>query len=293
MKINKIILSIIATSLFISVPIYAENNSTKAVIVNKNVENNTLIINGTLVPVNTYIENEQLMIPLRKSAELLGFDVEYDNERRTINLNNGIVKTTLTVGVDSYFKASSKAIGLTQAKPLGAAPKIVDGVTYIPAIFYNLMYSNDNTVIINDNIIVINTNDTTNDMASRKIEFNIGDKKHTISLELPDVIKNYITIEKLDLGYSDTNNAFALKFVSGDKVANVASIYIYDIEKYEKMKKENGPIPLELIRDNESDIIVAFSGLQSNPFEAGSEEANIIDKYQSEINKMIYTIKLK
>ena len=49
MKINKIILSTIATSLFISVPIYAENNSTKAVIVNKKVENNTLIINGTLV----------------------------------------------------------------------------------------------------------------------------------------------------------------------------------------------------------------------------------------------------
>ena len=289
MKFNKILLSIIATSLFKSVQIYAENNSTKAVIVNKKVENNTLIINGTLVPVNTYIENEQLMIPLRKSAELLGFDVEYDNERRTINLDNGIVKTTLTVGLDSYFKASSKAIGLTQAKPLGAVPKIVDGVTYIPAIFYNLMYSNDNTVMINDNIIVINTND----MASRNIEFNIGDQKHTISLELPDVIKNYITIEKLDLGYSDTNNAFALKFVSGDKVANVASIYIYDIEKYEAMKKENGPLPLELIRDNENDIIVAFSGLQSNPFEDGTEEANIIDKYQSEINKMIYSIKLK
>ena len=90
-------------------------------------------------------ENGSLTLPLRAVAESLGFQVTWNGEERSVFLDDGIVKTTLFIGEDSYFKASSQAIGLTQAFQLGVAPTIVDSRTYVPASFFDFIYSS-NTV---------------------------------------------------------------------------------------------------------------------------------------------------
>ncbi len=89
-----------------------------------------------------------LMLPLRAVAEDLGFKVTWNGKDQSILLNDGTVKTTLYIGDDSYFKASSQAIGLTQNFRLGVAPMLVGNSTYVPAALFNLLYSNNEAVKI-------------------------------------------------------------------------------------------------------------------------------------------------
>ena len=84
-------------------------------------------------------EEEQVIVPLRPTAEALGFTVVWDDARNVIMLDNQMVKTQLTIGKDSYYKQSSKAIGLTQPIQLGYAPTIIDGRTYVPLGLFELL----------------------------------------------------------------------------------------------------------------------------------------------------------
>ena len=79
------------------------------------------------------------MVPLRSVAEDLGFTVVWDGKEQSIFLDNGTVKTTLCIGQDSYFKASSQAIGLTQNHRLGKAPVLIDSKTYVPASLFDFL----------------------------------------------------------------------------------------------------------------------------------------------------------
>ena len=93
-------------------------------------------------------QNGLLMLPLRSVAEGLGFKVSWNGTDQSVLLNDGAVKTTIYIGDDSYFKASSQAIGLTQNFSLGAAPIIIDGSTYVPAALFNLLYSDNDMVTV-------------------------------------------------------------------------------------------------------------------------------------------------
>lgn len=111
----------------------------------------TVTIQGKAIQLggkNIVDRNGLLMLPLRAVAEGSGFKVTWNGEDRSILLDNGMVKTTLYIDNDSYFKASSQAIGLTQSFRLGAAPMIIDGSTYVPASLFNLLYSDNNAVKI-------------------------------------------------------------------------------------------------------------------------------------------------
>lgn len=91
-------------------------------------------------------QDDLIMLPLRAVAEGLGFNVTWEGEDQSILLDNGTVKTTLYIGNDSYFNASSQAIGLTQSFQLGASPMLIDSNTYVPASLFNLLYSDNNSV---------------------------------------------------------------------------------------------------------------------------------------------------
>lgn len=105
-----------------------------------------------------YLKNGNIMIPLRLVAQELGFKVTWDEETSSVLLDNGTIKTTITIGKDSYFKASSKAIGLTAPFELGAAPELVDASTFVPAELFNLLFSAGETVTVSESGIIIKTN---------------------------------------------------------------------------------------------------------------------------------------
>lgn len=98
-----------------------------------------------------YMENEAVMVPVRSVGEALGYTVtwaaEYPNE---VRLDNGVVKTTVTIGEDLYFMASSTMIGMSKPSPLGAASVAEYGVTYVPMELFGLL---GNGVEKKDNVI--------------------------------------------------------------------------------------------------------------------------------------------
>lgn len=101
-----------------------------------------LMVNGEKMDLGAqklYEENEQTMVPLRLTAEQLGFTVAWEEETQQIRMDNGDVKTTIQIGQDRYYRQSSSAIGLTQAVALGAAPVLVEDSTYVPAAMYDVL----------------------------------------------------------------------------------------------------------------------------------------------------------
>ncbi|MFT9369215.1 copper amine oxidase N-terminal domain-containing protein [Paenibacillus sp. ALE3] len=66
------------------------------------------------------------LVPLREIAEGLGATLNYDNNSGTIGVTKGNSKMTLTVGSKIVFYNGS-------SETVSAAPKVIKGVTYVPA----------------------------------------------------------------------------------------------------------------------------------------------------------------
>jgi len=109
----------------------------KVAICGKNIE---LGRNGVL------IYKGKIMVPLKTTAESLGFKVEADKENKIISLDNGEIKTNVYVGMDGYYYSSSNAIGLTMMHELGAEPIIDDNIIYVPINMYNFLFNDEKTV---------------------------------------------------------------------------------------------------------------------------------------------------
>ena len=88
----------------------------------------------------------------------LGF--KYRNIEKAVFSQNGIAGLTVYLGADSYYTASSKAIGMSAPESLGAAAETVDNVTYVPAELFSLLLSNPDAVNILGNSIYITVQDT-------------------------------------------------------------------------------------------------------------------------------------
>ena len=82
------------------------------------------------------IEDGVAMVPLRLTAETLGFTVTWDAETRSAHLENGDVQTDVCIGQDSYVRtpADDALLGMTAPQSYGAAPYIdAGGTTWAPA----------------------------------------------------------------------------------------------------------------------------------------------------------------
>lgn len=73
--------------------------------------------------------NGVTMVPLRHVAEKIGFTIQWNGDTMTAELNKGANWTSVTIGKDAYFFARMAP------QPLGAAPVIVDSLTYVPLKF--------------------------------------------------------------------------------------------------------------------------------------------------------------
>lgn len=102
-----------------------------------------------------------VMVPLRAVAEPLGFTVTWDNGG--VLVDNDTIHTRVTIGVDQYVITTSREdlVGMSAPFSLGAAPYVVDGVTYVPLGLFNALLGNqEGAVALEDSTIVIRTGDT-------------------------------------------------------------------------------------------------------------------------------------
>lgn len=119
-------------------------------------------INGKVLEMNQtpIVEKNGLyMVPLKAVSKALGFTLKWDAKTKSASIDNEMVKTTVTVGQDSYYKASSKAIGLTAPFSYGAGPEIIDGSLYVPVDLFKLLYSNEDAVKVKGDTLNIYTTD--------------------------------------------------------------------------------------------------------------------------------------
>lgn len=143
-----------------------QTNADKAVFIGESIEDVDLGVKAVLVPkdsnfterisINDKImdlgkhkwhgQENHVMVPLRVVSEALGFKVTWDSNLRGAYLDDGSVKTTVILGKDGYFKASSNAMGLTQTFEFGAKPVLIDDRMFVPVELFNLLYSDNNAV---------------------------------------------------------------------------------------------------------------------------------------------------
>ncbi|RRJ66794.1 copper amine oxidase N-terminal domain-containing protein [Paenibacillus oralis] len=110
--------------------------------------NLTLKVNGEQVSLEhspIMIQNTNL-VPLRELAKSLGASTTWDPDSQTIGVSKDDNKITLTIGSTTVFYNGVQ-------ETIGAAPKIIEGVTYVPAqavakgLKANLSYDKESEVL--------------------------------------------------------------------------------------------------------------------------------------------------
>ena len=84
-------------------------------------------------------------VPLRATAEALGFELTWDPAEMSAHITNGKVQTTVYINRDSYYMATAieGMVGLTAPESFGAAPYLRPAgdthLTYVPVQLFELL----------------------------------------------------------------------------------------------------------------------------------------------------------
>lgn len=154
---------------------------------------NKVIVNGNEIAAD-YIVNEagDKMIPLRGVCEELGFEVNWIEESRAIEIVKMPIFITCSPDFDGY------AFSKMAHQPLGTAPILVDGTTYVPVGF------------VSD--ILGGTIDTSND-----ISITYGQEKEEEEAA-PEALAPTASVYATQIG---ENSLTVMDFVYGEVIVNV------------------------------------------------------------------------
>lgn len=179
---------------------------------------------GNLTP---YEKNGNVMIPLAIVAEQLGFKVEWIGEEECVKLDNGEVNTSVYINKDSYYMASSTAIGMSAPTSLGVAPEIKGDRTYAPAKLFSVLYCNEDSVKIDGKNVLISNKEENVQIPNPIAEYkNIDEAKNNLSFSVlipKDLPKGYsitcistISNEIFQIDYSNGKNEISYRMAMGE-----------------------------------------------------------------------------
>ncbi len=116
----------------------------------------TIVHEGDIAIGEAKLEDGVVMVPLRKTAQALGFQVTWNGAENSVHLTNGKVQTTVMLGLDSYYMATAipGAVGMSAPSPLGAAAYEVGGTSWAPAELFNLLLEG-NPVTLHGNTLYL------------------------------------------------------------------------------------------------------------------------------------------
>ena len=198
----------------------------------------TLVIDGETMNADVYEDNGTVMLPLRAICERLGFNVQWDNETRTVVLEKLPVYVTFNVDQDGYTFAR------TAPMLLGKAPTIVDGRTYVPSNFI-------------DEIL----------QGEIEIEGKNIDIKWLQEAEAEDVYENVTFIEK-----DETGRLLVNSFLRGDMLLNVTDETVIKNEAGEALKVE------DITTEKELKVKLSPAMTMSLPPQVNALEITVLDK---------------
>lgn len=116
---------------------------------------------------------------------------------------------------------------------------------------------------------------------SASIKYN--GKDYVLKASFPEEIADYVTLEAAE-------NMCLVKFDKDGKTANIGSFTFYTEEEYDAMDPTQMPVPTEALRQD--GIVIGFTGVQDSVFEAGTEEAKLVEDYHSKTADILKTVKL-
>lgn len=118
-----------------------------------------IMVNGQEILMNSFEQNNCVMVPVHAICEALGFTVTW-NPDQTVHIDNGIMQSELTIGKDFYTVCTSnpKLVGMSAPFSLGAAPVLKNNSTYVPVTLFIPLYGNNPDVVtIKDGVVTIST----------------------------------------------------------------------------------------------------------------------------------------
>lgn len=100
-----------------------------------------------------YLENGKRMVPLRAVAEALGYTITWTAEKPdAVEIDNGTVHTWVYIGLDSYSRTSSTALGMGAPQSFGAAPAAINSTTFVPVDLFTML---GDVVVMDENGVTL------------------------------------------------------------------------------------------------------------------------------------------
>ncbi|WP_250277961.1 copper amine oxidase N-terminal domain-containing protein [[Clostridium] colinum] len=267
MKKNiKKIIPMIAIATLMTTTVFANNepNLQKQTLEQNNTKENEIYINGELLENYSVLkENDKNLIPVRAVFEKLGYNVEYDTNTKTINMTKAPHFITFSTTKDAY------TFSRMAPQPLGQAPIVKNGVTYVPIELFNLIgieieLTTNNTLFIGEKpnnteqrkkqIIIKDINEENNtitiqDPQKGEVVLNIKDVK----IEYKSDDKNLMIGQALEVEYGDIMSASQPPINTPKSVKVVDKISYGEVLNVEKDDDNNTKV---LFKDEEKGEII-------------------------------------
>lgn len=165
----------------------------------------------------TYTDGEHTMIPLRTTAENLGYEVVWSSEDMSATVANDNVSIRVYIGEDSYYVVSKTGLGMANPVMVGAAPELKDSKTYVPAVMITMLRHYDG----------LSSEEPTIPETTGKIAFGVSDN---LKIDVSETYKSgehtMVPVEKAaknmgcNVVYNDTEQSVVIE-------NNLVSIKIY------------------------------------------------------------------
>ena len=147
-------------------------------------------------------EDVLVLVPLRETAEQLGFKVSYN--KGTILVDDGTMHANLTVGENSYQVVTSNPdlVGMSAPFSLSSAPVMTNGKTYVPIELFVPLTGNDSSIIKTDGsaISISKKADTKNE----DVQIPNPLTEHETLADLAKTVGFDVTLPTLDKAYKET-----------------------------------------------------------------------------------------
>lgn len=147
-------------------------------------------------------EDVLVLVPLRETAEQLGFKVSYN--KGTILVDDGTMHANLTIGENSYQVVTSNPdlVGMSAPFSLSSAPVMTNGKTYVPIELFVPLTGNDSSIIKTDGsaISISKKADTKNE----DVQIPNPLTEHETLADLAKTVGFDVTLPTLDKAYKET-----------------------------------------------------------------------------------------
>lgn len=102
------------------------------------------------------------------------------------------------------------------------------------------------------------------------------------SVQLPDCVSDRVRYDLEERAYNDETIQIVYAVFQGESGdSNLVTFEQMSADSWEKMQQEEGPLPVELGTSDQGITVVMYP-LQSNPYEPGTADADLVDQFASE-----------